>query len=166
MGSEYIKELISKYKSNNSSKLGKTKLVKLLYFIQEYGDFDLGYDFGLYTYGPFDSYILHELDIINNSGDIHIIKPDNGWGYDINVVNNGVYNTIASDIIDSILNKLGGLSAKVLEIRSTLHFINKHDHLCGDELIDRVIDIKPNYVRHEIETEYKAMLGDKMLSCS
>ena len=38
--------------------LGRTQVMKLFYFLQELKGVWLGYDFRLFTYGPFDSEVL------------------------------------------------------------------------------------------------------------
>ena len=46
-----------------SPQFGKTVLQKMVFLLQELHDIDCGYDFTLYTYGPFASLLLQDLDL-------------------------------------------------------------------------------------------------------
>jgi len=46
-------------------KIGRTALVKLIYLLQEKLNVPVGYDFSLYTYGPFAKEILDDLDYLS-----------------------------------------------------------------------------------------------------
>ncbi|MDI3312583.1 MAG: hypothetical protein QJR05_14315 [Thermoanaerobacterium sp.] len=46
-------------------RLGRTALVKLIYILQEKFNVPIGYDFSLYTYGPFAKEILDDLDYLS-----------------------------------------------------------------------------------------------------
>ena len=43
------------------SEIGRTALMKMCYFLQTLKDVPLGYEFSLYSYGPFDSTVLGDL---------------------------------------------------------------------------------------------------------
>lgn len=45
----------------DAGRLGRTSLMKLLYFLQEVKQVPLDYEFTLYSYGPFDSGVLSDL---------------------------------------------------------------------------------------------------------
>src|ERR1700760_3301527 len=43
------------------ARLGRTALMKILFFLQESRGVPLNYQFSLYSYGPFDSYVLSDI---------------------------------------------------------------------------------------------------------
>ncbi|MHB1036179.1 MAG: hypothetical protein ACYC35_18020 [Pirellulales bacterium] len=66
-------------------KLGRTAIVKLLYLLQEVKGVPLGYDFRLYTYGPFDSEVLNDLETAQSFQALQIktVFYPTGYGYDV-----------------------------------------------------------------------------------
>jgi uncharacterized protein len=64
-------------------KLGRTALMKLAYFLQTAKNVPLGYHFSLYTYGPFDSDLLADLDQAHAIGAVasEIVTFPSGKGY-------------------------------------------------------------------------------------
>src|SRR3954453_13462677 len=65
--------------------LGRTQLMKLFYFLQELKGIPLGYDFRLFTYGPFDSEVLSDLATatsVNTVSEKTVIYT-RGYGFDI-----------------------------------------------------------------------------------
>ena len=60
--------LVTFVESSPSQVLGRTAIVKLPYLFQELYGVSLGYDFRLYTYGPFDSDVLHDLGSAESLG--------------------------------------------------------------------------------------------------
>ena len=53
-----------------NQRLGRTQVMKLLYFLQELKGIPLGYDFRLFNYGPFDSEVLSDLSLACSSNAI------------------------------------------------------------------------------------------------
>jgi hypothetical protein len=49
-------------------KLGRTALMKMAYFLQTIKGVSLGYDFRMYTYGPFDQDVLDDLSTARGLG--------------------------------------------------------------------------------------------------
>src|SRR5437762_2069026 len=65
--------------------LGRTSLMKLCYFLQEIRGVPLGYEFSLYSYGPFDADVLSDLQTAENLAVISaaIQHYSGGYKYDI-----------------------------------------------------------------------------------
>lgn len=65
--------------------LGRTAIVKLLYLLQEVRGLPLGYRFRLYTYGPFDSDILSDLETAQSFRALQIrtILYPSSYGYEV-----------------------------------------------------------------------------------
>src|SRR5580658_9360493 len=66
-------------------RFGRTALMKLCYFLQEAKGVPLQYNFSLYTYGPFDSEVLADLQ---TAEELNILETEfeqypGGYGYQI-----------------------------------------------------------------------------------
>jgi hypothetical protein len=69
--------------ARSPSRLGRTALMKLAYLLQTVKGAPLGYNFRLYTYGPFDGDVLND---IRQAESMHAIVStmipfDGGGGY-------------------------------------------------------------------------------------
>jgi uncharacterized protein YwgA len=141
---------------------GKTALVKLLYFAQEEGEADLGYEFSLYTFGPFDSIILSELDELKYDGDVTVERDRSGWGYSVkptDEIQELDLDEERKERIDAAIATYGKLTARQLEIRATLHFMHEHSDtkVKGKKLWELVRVVKPKYTIGEIRKEARQM---------
>jgi uncharacterized protein len=140
--------------------LGRTAIVKLLYLLQEVRKVPLGYDFRLYTYGPFDSDVLYDL----GSGeslqalDVKTVIYPSGYGYQVrpgteaNTVKEAVVAWLDSrqSDIEWTVDKFAGRSAKELELVATIAYVDrelaKQAKPYGlDELARRVREVKPSF---------------------
>jgi uncharacterized protein len=65
--------------------LGRTAIVKLLYLLQEVRGVPLGYDFRLYTYGPFDADVLSDIETAQSFQALHVktVTYPSGYGYEV-----------------------------------------------------------------------------------
>ena len=139
-------------------KLGRTAAMKLMYFLQELQGIELGYDFRLYTYGPFDSEVLNDLGHAVSHGLLQektVLYP-RGYGYEI-TTGSDVVNPISPDILDpttlqaisSIVSTFASLSAAELELKSTVLFVDREFKQQGvatlQAIADRVRDVKPHF---------------------
>lgn len=144
-------------------RLGRTQLMKLLYFLQELKGEDLGYDFRLFTFGPFDSEVLGDLSIACARGAVveETFYYPGGYGYDIKP--QGPVAQSLSDWLrqsnsdltahaDEVFQEFGAFGAADLELRSTIVFVNREDPaLPEDALVDRVRSIKPHFDRPYVQ---------------
>jgi len=75
-------ELVAQAPSN----LGRTAIMKLAYLLQTVKGVPLGYDFRLYTYGPFESDVLNDLGTAESLGFIKsemvVFSSGSGYGYE------------------------------------------------------------------------------------
>src|SRR5437879_5525091 len=113
-----------------SQKLGRTAVMKLMYFLQELKGVPLGYDFRLYTYGPFDSDVLGDLATATSQDFIRektVLYPK-GSGYEItsSAGTKQAQKDLASrnpDLVkhvDQVVADFGSFGAAELELRSTI----------------------------------------------
>ena len=140
--------------------IGRTALVKLLYFLKELKGIDVGYDFQLFVYGPFDSDVLDDLCYAESLGAVtsEIEYHQFGYGYKINKGDDGdaIKERAASFLAENneavtwVTSEFGGLSASDLELLSTIVFVgreakSKNSTLNKDDFIERVRNIKPRF---------------------
>ncbi len=146
---EQLYAAFSEYFSDK--RLGKTRLVKLLYFAQETEGAALGYTWDLETFGPFDHTILDELEeaIANGVATMRKKALDNGSiHYDIH------YHKLPLATIPPIsasVLKYGHLSNRHLEALASLHFLFRSNKCTT---IESVKGIKPRYAYSELNYLY------------
>ena len=77
--------VITRLAEKSSGSLGRTALMKFCYFLQTLRDVPLGYHFTLYSYGPFDSDVLADLDMAEALGTVQstVVPYSGGYGYEI-----------------------------------------------------------------------------------
>ena len=144
------------------TKLGRTALMKLAYFLQTIKGVPLGYNFRVYTYGPFDE------DVLNDIGQAEMMQaitstmiPFNnasGYGYEFSSgpAANQVGTLVAERIkpyrneIDWVIEKFGSRIASDLELLSTIVYaardrLDRTFPISFDELSKQVRDIKPRF---------------------
>lgn len=137
--------------------LGKTALQKLVFFLQELHGVDVGYEFALYTYGPFCSDLMHDLDITSAMDGVAIsYNPDLN---EYNIVPNGnceailqrasgfVENNLGA--IDNVIAEFGTYTARELELRATIVHAERDAHrreqaITEATLVADVHEIKPH----------------------
>ena len=150
---------------------GKTALQKLIYFLQEVYNVDCGYEFRLYTYGPFTSQVLQDLDLVESFGGVKVIPKREGLdGYQIEPHENGErvqqqageFLDLHSDDLDTLIKEYGRFSAKELEMRATIIYVEREMNrdgksLCLDDLVRVVHDIKPYFSEDEIASAVKQL---------
>jgi len=149
------------------TQFGKTMLQKLVYLLQEGFDIDLGYSFELYTYGPFCTQLLIDLDQVEALQGINVVPVVSGFGgYQIDpasmsesIREKGSSLLTKPEVVEALselIKEFGDLLAVDLELRSTIVFV-AHDHSrLGLELslgdIARIVgEIKPKFSVSQIE---------------
>lgn len=161
-------------------KLGRTQVMKLFYFLQELKGVPLGYDFRLFTYGPFDSEVLSDLatacgqDVVTEKT---VIYPK-GYGYENSPGPQAERlsrelertNSDLATQVDEVVRDFGAFSASELELRSTILFVDRElsqlgSTTTGRDLAGRVHAIKPHFTVTMILDRIKAMQDKGWLVC-
>jgi len=141
--------------------LGRTAIVKLLYLLQEVRHLPLGYNFRLYTYGPFDSNVLNDLGFAQSFQALSVktvIYPS-GYGYNVRP------GPEADSMKECVAKWLGplegdiawavetfaGRSAAELELVATIVYVDrelarKAGRHSLDDLAQRVREVKPRFL--------------------
>lgn len=143
--------------------IGKTAMMKCTYLLQEIEKVPLNYTFEIYTYGPYSSEVMEEIDFARQNGllDVKWTNYPNGMhGYAISALGAGA--TPYDKQIDSIVGVFGSKTAKELELLSTVLFIHR---VYGKNKWEKdktsicfsVQEIKPRFSREEIEAGYEFM---------
>ena len=148
------------------AQFGKTALQKLVYLLQDAYGVDCGYDFSLYTYGPFTSELLQDLDLVESVGGVEVRPVRKGIdGYHIVPHDNAAwvkaqaraFLTDNKGALGKLIEEYGHYSAKELEIRATMIYVEremKRDSkpVSLDGLVRVVHDIKPYFPIDEIKS--------------
>ena len=164
---------LAKRLQGNSWQFGKTALQKLIYLLQVVYNVDCGYEFRLYTYGPFTSQVLQDLDLVESFGGVKVIPKREGLdGYQIEPNGNCErvkekatnYLDEISDDLDTLISEYGRFSAKELEMRATIVFVERemnrdHGSVLREALVRVVSDIKPYFTEEEIEAAVEELQG-------
>ena len=147
---------------------GKTKIVKLLFLLQETFGVPLGYRFRLHHYGPYAFEVDDDLTSLELEGKLSVTPDAQGYGYHvISLRDPSPQSVVEADLylaqLDGVLGRFGGESVNSLEILTTVVFLNQLTHTTGEELIARVSALKPRYsvdfIRDTVRrTEEEALL--------
>lgn len=149
--------------------LGRTALMKLAYFLQDLKGVPLGYDFRLYTYGPYDAQVLEDLKVAEHLGLLvsETFEFSNGIGYRIRpsarVAEDAEYDVPAAHrgILDAAVEEFGSKSAIDLEMASTILFVARAEAADAptiDRIARKVHELKPRLDPQRIRSEARRML--------
>lgn len=151
--------VIAEFADKLSGKLGRTAIMKLMFFLQELKGLPLGYSFRIYTYGPYDAQVLSDLKIGESMGAVRTEYFDweGGSGYMIKAGNKPKLSdedqrlfSSFHDEIDWVAKEFGELSATDLEVESTVFFVAKSaerekQRLSSETIARAVRAIKPHH---------------------
>lgn len=166
-----IIELASRF-STQSRPLGKTALQKYVYFLQELYDVDVGYEFSLYTYGPFSAELMQDLDVTHAMGAVEVTYDPYTNAYNIrpgpkkDAIRNRASGFLerVKHALDQVLAYFGNYGARELELQATIVYAERDakrrsEALPEDHLVQRVHEIKPHFSETEIHTAVRQLLG-------
>jgi hypothetical protein len=156
------------------TQFGKTAVMKYLFILQEVFKVPLGYEFSLYTYGPYCSDVLSDLDYTEAIDGVKIYSVGAGTGgYSIRPsYKTDEYLKKSKDFlsknaksIDTVIELFGNMSARDLELRSTIIYLYKNYlqnnwEIDSDEIASDVMELKPYFSKQEILNAYDQL--DKM----
>jgi len=166
------------------SRFGRTALMKLLYLLQTVRNVRLGYDFRLYTHGPFDQNVLEDLEFAKG---LDVVKVNineysyqsgfRGYGYRIS---KGKRSSVAEQNaklflkqhmpdIEWVVYEFGEKKAGELELIGTIVFVSREvesrkKSRSADELAKIVREIKPHFDIHTIKTAIHSLHEKGLIS--
>jgi|SRR5579884_594294 len=164
--------LIAKLIERAPTKPGRTALMKCLFFLKVLKGVPLPYSFRLYTYGPFDSDVLDDLNYAESLGAVQstlVAYPGvRGFEYHLGPKAKKIESQAEQflarhdDSIKWVLQEFGKRSALDLEMTSTLVYIDrtladKGTKTTITELARKVRDVKPHLAAEAIEREARAL---------
>lgn len=152
--------------SDITPNIGKTAIMKCIYLLQTVKKVPLGYHFEIYTYGPYSSTIMDEIDYARQCGYISVESltyPTGQFGYQINCIDDGKSIVSKSSLISTyskeineIMSEFGDKKASDLELLSTIVFVTTVYKLSVQkEITDLVKKIKPKFEINYIDEKYK-----------
>lgn len=155
-------------------KFGRTALMKFCYFLQVVKKVPLRYNFSLYSYGPFDSDVLADLQTAEESKILEstVEHYPGGYGYSIGQgVNAKRVQKYCSDFLlkhhDAIqwaADTLARRSASELELTSTIVFVFREKEAISDShLITLVRAIKPHFSSSEVKKQIEWLRDNDLI---
>lgn len=157
--------------------LGKTALQKHVYFLQTLFGVDAGYEFTLYTYGPFSSELLSDLDVVDQMGGVNAEYDKSVSGYRIHPgANASDIRKFASSFIEStsksldkVVTEFGALNARDLELRATIVYAEREashtsKRVEQDDLVKTVRELKPHFSEGTVRLAVQQLSSKGFLS--
>src|ERR1019366_6020562 len=134
------------------------------YFLQTIRGVPLGYEFSLYSYGPFDSDVLSDLQTAENMGILSAeVEHYSGvYKYDIRPAEKAAKaKTLAKDFLENNRDDIAwatktfaNRSAAELELLSTIVYLNAEEGIANlQQLAERVKTVKPHFSELEISRQ-------------
>jgi uncharacterized protein YwgA len=155
--------------------VGRTALMKFMYFLTALRDVPLRYDFSLYSYGPFDSAVLEDIDYAARLGAIDVAVEHNavGYGYQIrpaasaDVVKgfDSAFVAKHEPDVDWVLGEFGHLNSAELELASTIVYVDREKRALNEtDIVERVHQIKPHFTKDRILTKLRELRTKDLVS--
>ncbi len=159
---------------NSQRRFGRTAPMKLCYFLQEVRDVPLRYNFSLYTYGPFDSDVLADLQ---TAEDLKVVETDfeqypGGYGYQISA-GSAADRVIEQakdflenyrDDVDWAAHTLAQKRPADLELSSTIVFISREKPSASDStLVSLVRAVKPHFSVPEVAAQIDWLRNNNLI---
>jgi uncharacterized protein len=161
--------------------IGRTGVMKLLYFLQTVRDVPLEYRFTLYSYGPFDSDVLADLSTAEVLGIVSstVVEFPGGYGYRITAgpharwLQGRAHKFLKrhSGDVKWVIRNFGDMNSSQLELVSTILYADRDaaeddQALSMDVLVEMVKDVKPHFSRQEIMDYARKLRHDGLLEAS
>jgi hypothetical protein len=152
------------------AKLGRTAIMKLMFFLQERMGVPLNYQFSLYSYGPFDSDVLADistaerLNVLRSS--VEYYPSGTGYLYEPGPEAQSV-NQLAGNFLDEhrdsiewVLANFSRKTAGELELLSTILFVVKYQNpKTVSKLIEQVGLVKPHFSQEHIRRAFDELVA-------
>ena len=173
-----IAELAERMKSQPTG-LGHTALMKFMYLLQTLKEVPLGYNFTLYSYGPYDASVLDDLSYTASLEAVKdtVVYYSNGYGYNIKPADcatqvksrGAAFLSVNGDKIDWVIDHFAGNSASDLELISTIIYadqelLHKNEKLPLKPFVSRVRSIKPHFTEAQVEQRTRTAKTEKWIS--
>lgn len=159
--------------------IGRTALMKYMYFLQVVRGVPLGYNFSMYSYGPFDSDVLADLSSgeMLNIVAVTPVEFAGGYGYRIRPGDRAEFakREVAqflmdhSEDVDWLFSVFGNLNSAELELTSTIVYVDREfaerEQLGSiSDIAARVNEIKPHFTREKVRGFVEDLLRQGVLT--
>jgi uncharacterized protein len=163
--------------SSSSGYIGRTALMKYMYFLQTLRSVPLGYRFTLYSYGPFDSEVLADLGSAEalSAVESQAVLYRGGYGYRIKPAANSNWLESRNSSflrkykfdIQWVVNEFGSFTSSELELVSTIIYADREaerwkERISLRDLAERVHEVKPHFSDAQI-LSFASQLADRRL---
>lgn len=154
---------IVRYLVDKLEDVGKTKIQKIMYFLQHAFGVPLDYVYTMYYFGPYSEELNNDLLDMKLQDYLDIKPSPDLYGYHVRP-GNEVIDSIDSKIkpyerqLNECLDKFGRSNPSDLELLGTLYFVkHSEDELTKKEIIKKVKMLKPKFDMPQIEEFYEKL---------
>lgn len=137
---------------SNTPRMGKTKLQKLAYFLQESEGVPLGYRFKMHHYGPYAEALETDLARLRLAGQVHVTPDSSGYGFQITIDASAPDEEWRGSVapfnakVSQILEDFGQWPITKLELAATIHFVERLlRNATPTEVIEKTMALKPKF---------------------
>jgi len=170
--------VLSELVEQSPGRLGRTAIMKLAYFLQTVKQVPLGYNFRLYTYGPYDSDVLTHLSQAESMRAIKskVVSNPSGYGYEFEPGSSldelkGLIMaelTVHQEAVNWVVSEFSNMTASDLELVSTIVYADreagqKSETLRIESLCQQVSQIKPRFALDYIRNKVDLMISKRLL---
>jgi len=158
--------------------VGKTKVQKISYFLQEAVGVPLKYRFRMHYFGPYSDDLDNALSLSRALGYVKIAPDPNGFGYHVTpgeVTEDRWFQgyDMAEDAgvdvkkVEQVIDILGDLKVHELELYASIHFIGKSKSGGSKErTLATVGKVKPGFKAGQIEQAYQKLQEANLIHLS
>jgi hypothetical protein len=156
-----IKEIVTRL-----GDVGKTKIQKIVYFLQEAVGIPLVYPFKMHHYGPYSDDLDGDLSLAQAVGLVNIAPDMDGFGYHVTPGQDWGEALRLPELearrksIENAIDNLGSLEIADLELHATVHFVGNLDlekRLTKEEVLSTVRSLKPKFSIQQIDSAYQSL---------
>jgi uncharacterized protein len=170
--------ILAELVARSSNKLGRTALMKLAFLLQTVRGVPLGYNFRLYTYGPYDGDVLDDLGQAEamRAVESSLVAFPGGYGYEFSPApeSERIRSMAGPDIqcyrddLSWVLGEFGSRSAADLELLSTIVYadresLGRRQSVSADELCRQVREIKPRFSEEYVKASILSLRDSGIL---
>ena len=155
-----------------SGDIGKTRIQKMVYFLQEVSGVQLRYSFRMHLYGPYSDDVDSGISALRVAGYVKESHYANGYGYHITP-------TSASQLpwdtelaehreeMNRAIGKLGVLHVNDLELWATIHFVQQLlNEPTRESVIENVRRLKPRFTAEQIGAAYDQLVEADLMAAA
>jgi len=158
-----VRFAIIRYLVDKLGDVGKTRMQKIIYFLQYAFGVPLDYVYTMYYFGPFSEELNNDLLDMKLQDYLDIKPSPDGYGYHVRP-GNEVIASVDDAIkpyagrLDECVDKFGDFPALYLELLGTLYFVkHSEDELTKEEIIKKVKKLKTKFDTSVIEEYYEKL---------